>query len=51
MHHGRLDAGAGMIGKPFTFEELAARIRAILDHRQLSSLRQPHYSDLPMSLL
>jgi DNA-binding response OmpR family regulator len=33
MHHGRLDAGVGMIGKPCTFEELAARIGAILDHR------------------
>jgi CheY-like chemotaxis protein len=31
VHHGRLDAGVEMIGKPYMFEELAARIRAVLD--------------------
>jgi hypothetical protein len=31
VHQGRLDRGVDMIGKPFTFEELGARIRAILD--------------------
>jgi DNA-binding response OmpR family regulator len=31
VHHGRLDAGAEMIGKPFTSEALAARIRTLLD--------------------
>jgi DNA-binding response OmpR family regulator len=31
VHDGRLDAGVQMIGKPFSFEELAGRVRAILD--------------------
>ena len=31
VHHGRLDAGVHMIGKPYTFAELGARIRALLD--------------------
>ena len=31
VHHGRLDAGIYMIGKPFSFQELAARVRARLD--------------------
>jgi len=31
VHHGRLDAGVNMIGKPFTFEGLGSKIRALLD--------------------
>jgi DNA-binding response OmpR family regulator len=31
VHHGRLDAGFQLIGKPFSFQELAARVRARLD--------------------
>jgi PAS domain S-box-containing protein len=31
VHQGRLDRGVEMIGKPFTFQELGARIRALLD--------------------
>jgi CheY-like chemotaxis protein len=31
VHHGRLDSGVEMIGKPFTLQELSTRIRAILD--------------------
>ncbi len=31
IHNGRLEPGVQMIGKPFTFVELAARIRSILD--------------------
>jgi signal transduction histidine kinase len=31
VHHGRLDSGVEMIGKPFTLRELSTRIRAILD--------------------
>jgi PAS domain S-box-containing protein len=31
VHHGRLDPGVNMIGKPYMFEELAARIRTVLD--------------------
>ena len=31
IHNGRLEPGIQMIGKPFTFAELAARVRAILD--------------------
>ena len=33
VHHGRLDADVRMIGKPFTFAELAARVREVLDGR------------------
>ncbi|WP_443747197.1 ATP-binding protein [Asticcacaulis solisilvae] len=31
VHHGRLDPGVQLITKPFTFEQLATRIRDILD--------------------
>jgi PAS domain S-box-containing protein len=31
VHHGRLDPGVQMISKPFSFDELGARIRALLD--------------------
>jgi PAS domain S-box-containing protein len=31
VHHGRLDPGVQMIGKPFSSDELARRVRAILD--------------------
>jgi CheY-like chemotaxis protein len=31
VHHGRLDAGVHMIGKPFSFRELAMRVRVRLD--------------------
>jgi signal transduction histidine kinase len=31
VHHGRLDAGVHMIGKPYTFDELGAQVRALLD--------------------
>ncbi len=31
VHHGRLDAGLEMISKPFTFGELSAKLRLILD--------------------
>ncbi|HEY9239970.1 MAG TPA: ATP-binding protein, partial [Burkholderiaceae bacterium] len=31
VHNGVLDAGVHLIGKPFTIEELAARVRAVLD--------------------
>jgi PAS domain S-box-containing protein len=34
VHHGRLDAGIHMIGKPFSLEELAARVRSRLDGSQ-----------------
>ncbi|WP_233247730.1 ATP-binding protein [Caulobacter endophyticus] len=33
VHHGRLDAGVKLITKPFTFEQLAARVRDVLDRR------------------
>jgi len=33
VHHGRLDPGVEMIGKPFTYQELGTRIRAVLDRR------------------
>src|SRR6185312_10314579 len=31
VHHGRLDAGVEMIGKPFSFRDLSAKVRAVLD--------------------
>jgi signal transduction histidine kinase/DNA-binding response OmpR family regulator len=31
VHHGRLDAGIHLLTKPFTFEQLAGRIRDVLD--------------------
>jgi signal transduction histidine kinase len=31
VHHGRLDAGVQMIGKPFSFQDLAAKVRTLLD--------------------
>jgi PAS domain S-box-containing protein len=31
VHHGRLDAGVHLIGKPFTFDELGTKIRSLLD--------------------
>jgi len=31
IHHGRLDAGVKLISKPFSFEDLGAKIRSILD--------------------
>jgi signal transduction histidine kinase/DNA-binding response OmpR family regulator len=31
VHHGRLDAGVQLITKPFTFDQLAARVRDTLD--------------------
>ena len=31
IHNGRLDPGVHLIGKPFNFADLAARVRAILD--------------------
>jgi CheY-like chemotaxis protein len=34
VHHGRLDAGVQLISKPFTFEQLALRVRDLLDQRR-----------------
>ena len=34
VHHGRLDPGVEMIGKPFSFDELGTRIRALLDDKR-----------------
>jgi PAS domain S-box-containing protein len=31
VHHGRLDPGVHMIGKPFSYAELGAKVRAVLD--------------------
>ncbi|MEA3025213.1 MAG: hypothetical protein QOF91_498, partial [Alphaproteobacteria bacterium] len=31
VHHGRLDAGVQLITKPFTYAELAAKVRDVLD--------------------
>ncbi len=34
VHHGRLDPDVQLISKPFTFDQLAAKVRAILDEGQ-----------------
>jgi CheY-like chemotaxis protein len=31
VHHGRLDPGVELLSKPFTFEQLAARVRDVID--------------------
>jgi nitrogen-specific signal transduction histidine kinase len=31
VHQGRLDPGVNLVGKPFTFDELAEKVRALLD--------------------
>jgi hypothetical protein len=31
VHHGRLDPGVNLIGKPFTYADLAARVRSVID--------------------
>jgi CheY-like chemotaxis protein len=31
VHHGRLDSGMQLITKPFTFDDLAAKVRDVLD--------------------
>jgi DNA-binding response OmpR family regulator len=31
VHHGRLDPGIHLIGKPFSFQQLAVRVRSRLD--------------------
>jgi PAS domain S-box-containing protein len=36
VHHGRLDPGVQMIGKPFSYEELGAKLRTLLDDPDLS---------------
>jgi hypothetical protein len=33
VHHGRLDPGVHLIGKPFTYADLAAKVRGVLDGR------------------
>jgi hypothetical protein len=31
IHHGRLDADVQLLSKPFTFEQLATRVRDVID--------------------
>jgi DNA-binding response OmpR family regulator len=31
VHQGRLDLGVTMVSKPFSFEELASKVRQVLD--------------------
>jgi CheY-like chemotaxis protein len=37
VHHGRLDPGMHLIGKPFTYAELASKVRRLLDGEQFRS--------------
>lgn len=41
VHNGVLDTGVELIGKPFTLEELATRVREVLDRSSIRLLRQP----------
>ncbi len=34
MHHGRLEAGVELLTKPFTYSDLAARVRDVLDAKR-----------------
>jgi CheY-like chemotaxis protein len=36
VHNGRLDPGVQLIAKPFTFDQLAARVRDVLDQPSVS---------------
>jgi CheY-like chemotaxis protein len=36
VHNGVVDAGVHLIGKPFTIEQLAAKVREVLDSARLS---------------
>ena len=33
VHNGRLDAGVQLLPKPFTFDELASKVRSVLDEQ------------------
>lgn len=35
IHHGRLDAGVRLLEKPFTFDQLASRVREVLDEPEV----------------
>ena len=35
VHHGRLDAGVRLLQKPFTFDQLASRVREVLDEPEV----------------
>ena len=37
VHHGRLDPDIKLLGKPFTYSELASKVRALIDSRERSS--------------
>ncbi len=39
VHHGRLDAGVRLLQKPFTFDQLADRVREVLDEPQVETAR------------
>ena len=41
VHQGRLDAGVQLITKPFTFEQLATRVRGPLENARRSPLGAP----------
>ena len=37
VHHGRLDPDIELLGKPFTYSELASKVRALINSRERSS--------------
>jgi PAS domain S-box-containing protein len=48
VHHGRLDPGVQLITKPFTFDDLAAKVREVLD-QQPSRVRRKKPSHIRFS--
>ncbi|MEZ0170755.1 ATP-binding protein [Microvirga sp. TS319] len=40
VHHGRLDPGTNLIGKPFTYAELATKVRRMLDEGSSLSIQR-----------
>ncbi len=39
VHHGRLDAGVKLLQKPFTFDQLASRVREVIDEPEFDEPR------------
>jgi PAS domain S-box-containing protein len=45
VHHGRLDAGVRLLQKPYTFDQLANRVREVLDEPETRTTH-PHLDDV-----
>ena len=47
IHHGRLDAGVRLLQKPFTFGQLASRVREVLDEPEVRNAQPNSHSMNP----